>query len=545
MLSCCQQTAPFGVALRSTSPVRSRRLWLISSSSTRGSRCLTGASNTHFPCFGKKCNLPTACLPLLAALTPDGHRMTIVDENVEPIDFDRLAEADIVGLTGMIVQRRRMREILRELKARGIFTVVGGPWVSVQEDYFEGLADVIFVGEAETTWPQFLEEWDQGRHQHRYEQLERTDMTRVPVPRYDLLKTKDYLFGSIQFSRGCPFQCEFCDIIVMFGRKPRLKTSAQVIAELEAMRKQHMPIAFIVDDNLIGNKIAVKKLLRDVAAWQAAEGYPFTFFTEASLNLSEDDELMELMVAANIMVVFIGIESPNEESLRETKKYQNVRKGGTIVDRVRKVQDSGLEVWCGMIVGFDHDDARIFKAQREFMRQTDIMHAMVGMLSAIPKTPLYARLKNEGRLDLEDEQVFGTNVIPLGMTRDELRDGYIGLMRDLYDAEFYFERLENLYLTRRFDFARIRNEYWRRHPWAKWKSQSVDALRAFGLFLRLIKNVPDPELRQIYRRRMTTMLRRRPDPNVLFICVLKCAMHYHLYTMSREMVEQRKLVNTF
>ncbi|HEX7428220.1 MAG TPA: DUF4070 domain-containing protein, partial [Mycobacterium sp.] len=423
--------------------------------------------------------------------------------------------------------------------------VVGGPWVSVQEDYFEGLADVIFVGEAETTWPQFLEEWDQGRHQHRYEQLEPTDMTRVPVPRYDLLKTKDYLFGSIQFTRGCPFQCEFCDIIIMFGRKPRLKTSAQVIAELEAMRKQHMPIAFIVDDNLIGNKIAVKKLLRDVAAWQAAEGYPFTFFTEASLNLSEDDELMELMVAANIVVVFIGIESPNEESLRETKKYQNVRKGGTIVDRVRKVQDSGLEVWCGMIVGFDHDDARIFKAQREFMRQTDIMHAMVGMLSAIPKTPLYARLKNEGRLDLEDEQVFGTNVIPLGMTRDELRDGYIGLMRELYDAEFYFERLENLYLTRRFDFARIRNEYWRRHPWAKWKSQSVDALRAFGLFLRLIKNVPDPELRQIYRRRMTTMLRRRPDPNVLFICVLKCAMHYHLYTMSREMVEQRKLVNTF
>ena len=140
------------------------------------------------PLLGKQCNLPTACLPLLAALTPDGHRMTIVDENVEPIDYDRLAQADIVGLTGMNVQRRRMREILSELKVRGIFTVVGGPWVSVREDYFDDLADVIFVGEAETTWPQFLEEWDQGRHQHRYEQLEQTDMTRVPVPRYDLLK---------------------------------------------------------------------------------------------------------------------------------------------------------------------------------------------------------------------------------------------------------------------------------------------------------------------------------------------------------------------
>jgi radical SAM superfamily enzyme YgiQ (UPF0313 family) len=497
------------------------------------------------PLLGKKCNLPTACLPLIAALTPACHRLSIIDENVEPIDFDRLATVDIVGLTGMSVQRDRMREILRELKSRGVFTVVGGPWVSVQEDYFEGLADAIFVGEAETTWPQFLDEWAQGRHRHRYEQLEPTDMTRVPVPRYDLLKAKDYLFGSIQFSRGCPFQCEFCDIIIMFGRRPRLKTSTQIIAELEAMRKQRVRIAFIVDDNLIGNKIAVKTLLRDIAAWQAAEGYPFTFFTEASLNLAEDDELMQLMDAANIVTVFIGIESPNEESLRETKKYQNVRKGGTIVDRVRKVQDSGIEVWCGMIVGFDHDDARIFKAQHEFVRQTDIMHSMVGMLTAIPKTPLYARLKNEGRLDLDDEQAFGTNVIPLGMSRDDLRNGYVGLMRDLYDPEFYFERFENLFLARRFDWARTRNAYWRRHPWKKWKSQSVDALLATGLFLRLMNNVPDPELRQIYRRRMVTMVRRRPDPNLLFICVIKCAMHYHHYTMSRQMGEQQKLVNTF
>ncbi|BBZ10521.1 B12-binding domain-containing radical SAM protein [Mycobacterium branderi] len=497
------------------------------------------------PLLGKKCNLPTACLPLLAAVTSAGHSVTIVDENVEPLDYDRLARADIVGLTGMIVQRHRMREILRELKARGVFTVVGGPWVSVQEDYFDGLPDVIFVGEAETTWPQFLDEWSHGRHRQRYEQREPTDMTRVPVPRYDLLKIKDYLFGSIQFSRGCPFQCEFCDIILIFGRRPRLKTSAQVIAELEAMRKQHMHIAFVVDDNLIGNKVAVKRLLRDLAAWQAAEGYPFMFFTEASLNLAEDDELMQLMDAANIVTVFIGIESPNEESLRETKKYQNVRKGGTIVDRVRTVQDSGIEVWCGMIVGFDHDDTRIFKAQRELVRQTDIMHAMVGMLAAIPKTPLHTRLKNEGRLDLDDEQTYGTNVIPLGMTRDELRDGYIELMRDLYDPDFYFERLENLYLERRFDWARTRNAYWRRHPWKKFTSQSIDALRAAGLLLRLMRTIPDPRLRRIYRRRMTTMLRRRPDPNLLFICVIKCAMHYHHYTMSRQMAEQRRLVNTF
>jgi radical SAM superfamily enzyme YgiQ (UPF0313 family) len=254
---------------------------------------------------------------------------------------------------------------------------------------------------------------------------------------------------------------------------------------------------------------------------------------------------MELMGAANIQTVFIGIESPNEESLRETKKYQNVRKGGTIVDRVRKVQDSGIEVWCGMIVGFDHDDARIFKSQYEFARQTDIMHTMVGMLSAIPKTPLHARLRTEGRLDLADEQPYGTNVIPLGMTREELRDGYIGLMQDLYDADFYFERLESLFLDREFSWGRARNAYFSQHRWRKWKSQSVDAVLAAGLFLRLMKNIPDAELRRIYRRRMTTMLLRRPDPSLLFICVVKCAMHYHHHTMAQQMSEQRKLVNTF
>ena len=164
-----------------------------------------------------------------------GNIVTIVDENVEPLDFDRLAEADIVALTGMSVQKYRMREILTELKTRGAFTVVGGPWVTVREDYFGDLADVIFVGEAEETWPQFLRDWQEGRHSRRYEQIEKTDMTTLPVPRYDLLKMRHYLFGSVQFSRGCPFQCEFCDIIVTFGRRPRLKTSDQILCELEAL----------------------------------------------------------------------------------------------------------------------------------------------------------------------------------------------------------------------------------------------------------------------------------------------------------------------
>src|SRR5947209_9175081 len=396
------------------------------------------------PLLGKRANLPVAALPLLAALTTREHDVTLVDENVQALDFDRLAQADIVCLTGMSVQRVRMREILTELKARGHFTVVGGPWVSVQEDYFDDLADVIFVGEAEETWPEFLRDWQAGRHRRRYEQAAKTDMTKVPTPRFDLLNMDHYLFGSVQFSRGCPFQCEFCDIIVTFGRRPRLKTSTQILAELEALRAQKIEIAFIVDDNLIGNKKAIKLLLHDLVDYQQANGYPFDFFTEASLDLAEDEELMQLMVQANIISVFVGIESPNEKSLRETKKFQNVRPAGTLVERVHRIQEAGMEVWCGMILGFDNDDATIFDAQRQFLKEARIVNAMIGMLSAIPKTPLHARLAAEGRLDPADENEFGTNVIPAQLTREELRDGYVRVMHDLYEPEAYFERLEDL-----------------------------------------------------------------------------------------------------
>jgi len=430
------------------------------------------------PLLCKKANLPTACLPLLAALTPAEHQVTLIDENVEEIDFDRLARADIVGLTGMNVQRARMREILIELKRRGVFVVIGGPWITVQEDYFDPEPDAIFVGEAEDTWPRFLEDWSRGEHAKRYEQAEKTDMTRVPTPRFDLLKMSNYLSGSLQFSRGCPFQCEFCDIIVTFGRRPRLKTAEQVIRELEAQRRENVEIAFIVDDNLIGNKREIKPVLAEVARWQRDHGYPFTFFTEASLDLAEDPKLMRLMIEANIQVVFIGIESPNEASLRETKKFQNVRPHGTLVERVRRVQDAGLEVWCGMIVGFDNDDTTVFEAQRKFLHEARIVHAMAGMLAAIPKTPLHKRLAEEGRLDPSDDLEYGTNVIPAQMSREELRDGYVQLMSDLYEPEAYFRRIEDLYIDGRFAFGHARAKYWREHRWSWLKGQSKQLARA-------------------------------------------------------------------
>jgi radical SAM superfamily enzyme YgiQ (UPF0313 family) len=498
------------------------------------------------PLVGKRANLPVACLPLLAALTPGGHTVTLIDENVEAIDWERCARADIIGVTGMSVQRFRMKEILGELKRRGCFTVVGGPYVTVQEEYFEGLADVIFIGEAETTWPKFLREWSQGLHQYRYEQLEKSDMSAVPTPRFDLLKTRHYAFGSLQFSRGCPFQCEFCDIIVTFGRRPRIKTGAQVIAELEAMRASGMRVVFVVDDNLIGNKRAIKEVLREVVAWQQRNGYPFVFFTEASIDLADDPELMDLMREANFIAVFIGIESPNEESLRETKKYQNVREGGTLLEKVHRIQAHGMEVWCGMIMGFDHDDATIFDRQIEFVQQARIPFSMSGMLTAIPKTPLHDRLAEEGRLDLSDTPECGTNVIPLLMTREQLRDGFLRVLTSLYDPEAYFERTESLFFDPAFEVGVARSAYWRAHPIKKLIEESRQVLQAIGLFAQLMRSIPEKHLRREYRRRLARFLARRRRPGLTMFYLFHLAMHYHAYSMAQNMATRRTaIVNSY
>lgn len=498
------------------------------------------------PLLGKRANLPVACLPLLAALTPGEHNVTLLDENVTPLDFDRICKADIVGVTGMSVQRFRMMEILQELKRQDVFTVVGGPWITVREDYFGDLADVIFVGEAEDTWPQFLSDWTSGNHKARYEQTQKSDMTKVPVPRYDLLDGNKYVFGSLQISRGCPFQCEFCDIIVTFGRRPRLKTSEQVLAELENMKRAGMEIAFIVDDNLIGNKKGIKPILRDVVRWQKQQGYPFTFFAEASIDLADDEELMEIMIDANIQAVFIGVETPNEESLKETKKFQNLRSGGTIVEKIHRIQGAGMEVWTGMIVGFDNDDTNIFDLQIEFVRQARIVHAMCGMLSAIPKTPLHQRLEAEGRLDTRDVSPYGTNVIPKRMTRDELKAGYQRVMKSINDPVDFFNRSDSLYLDPEFQFERAQRAYWKQNRLKGVTENAKTLVKCAVLYRRLMKLVDESSLKAEYRKRIKQVWKTRKQPSALLIYLLKCAIHYHYLMISKSFEnEESRMVNTF
>ena len=388
-----------------------------------------------------KCTMVTGSLPHLAALTPD-HDVTLLDENVEAIDFDTLSQFDLVGVTGMNVQKDRMREILLELRERKIFTVVGGAYASVDEEFFDGLCDVLFTGEADETWPKFVEQFAAGQsYESFFKQAEPTDMTSLPTPRFDLLKVKRYATGSVQFSRGCPFQCEFCDIIVTFGRRPRLKRPQQVIEELDALRKLGFLGAFIVDDNFIGNKKAAKQLLRAIISWQKQHGYPLRLNTEASVNLADDPELLDLLYQANFRSVFIGIETPRVASLNETKKFQNVA-GDDLDSKLARIQNSGIDISAGFIVGFDNDDESIFEDQFRFIQDNGIVLAMVGMLTAIPKTPLYERLRKDGRLRLHD---FNCNFVPKNMTPERLQSGYWELLRRLYAPEAFLERYFKIY----------------------------------------------------------------------------------------------------
>ena len=408
---------------------------------------------------------------------------------------------------------------------------------------------MIFIGEAEETWPQFLAEWAEGRHRNRYEQAGKTDLAVVPAPRLDLLQMGKYAYGGVQITRGCPFTCEFCDIIVVFGRRPRAKSAAQVIAELEGLVAAGRNNAFIVDDNLIGNKKVIKPILREIIAWQERQGYPLSFATEASIDLAEDEELMQQMVTANIDTVFVGIESPNEAALRETKKVQNLAdRSGTMLEKVHRIQAAGMEVWSGMIVGFDNDDEGVFELQRRFIQEARIVQAMVNILVAIPKTPLYTRLRNEGRLDNSGEMAnFGTistNVIPLRIGRRALCDGYLDLMRDLYTPDAYFSRIDTLYLDGKLRPNLGRDRYLRRRPWRWLKSRVGAALEGVFVFVQLMRLVPDVALRREYRRRLWNTVKRRPQVTLLRLYCIKCALHFHYHQLVRQLVADRVTLAT-
>jgi radical SAM superfamily enzyme YgiQ (UPF0313 family) len=391
------------------------------------------------PFEGKRCAFPPLGLMTVSTLLPPSWERRLVDLNVERLRSSDIEWADMVMVTAMLVQKESLKRVVRRCKALGKRVVVGGPYVSTTlEELAE--ADHIFLGEAETTVPQFVADLAQGTAKRTYQAEEKPPLSITPVADFQLADMKKYSAMCVQYSRGCPFNCEFCDIIEIYGRVPRTKSNQQMLAEFDALRDLGWRgTVFIVDDNFIGNKKNVRRLLPALADWQKRHNYPFLLITEASVNLADDEPLLDSMRDAGFRRVFLGIETPVEESLHEAQKSQN---RGDLLDSVKKIQSYGMEVMGGFIVGFDNDPEDIFERQIKFIRESAIPLAMVGILTALPDTQLWRRLKKEGRL-LSESSGNNTNCelnfVPK-MDPARLIAGYQSIMKTIYKSSEYYQR---------------------------------------------------------------------------------------------------------
>jgi radical SAM superfamily enzyme YgiQ (UPF0313 family) len=389
---------------------------------------------------GKQAAFPPLGLLTVSAMLPAEWEKRLVDLNVEPLTSADIEWADMVFVSAMIVQKESLEEIVGRCKAFGKRVAVGGPYVSTSAEHLPE-ADYIFVGEAEKTLPQFIEDLARGTTRHIYKAAERPLLDATPTPDFSLIDMNRYSAMSVQYSRGCPFQCEFCDIIEIYGRVPRTKSNAQLLIELDALHTAGWRgLVFIVDDNFIGNKRNVRKLLPELIDWSEQHSFPFSFITEASVNLADDEPLLQQMREAGFRRVFLGIETPVEESLKEAQKGQNTKHD--LLDSVKKIQSYGLEVMAGFIVGFDNDPEDIFERQIRFIRESAIPLAMVGLLTALPDTQLWRRLETEGRL-LEESSGNNTdcsmNFVPK-MNPSRLVEGYKTILRNIYSPREYYAR---------------------------------------------------------------------------------------------------------
>jgi radical SAM superfamily enzyme YgiQ (UPF0313 family) len=392
------------------------------------------------PFQGKRSAFPPLGALTVSAMLPKQWEKRLVDLNVQRLKDSDLDWADVVFFSGMIVQGPSMQVGIARAKKRGKRTMVGGPIVSAHDPTIAE-ADHFVEGEAEEMITQIAEDLENGTPKKHYVDKRAVDVTKVPLPDMHLAKLGRYSSMSIQFSRGCPFTCEFCDIIEIYGRRPRTKTPDQVCAELDQLHNLGWRgSVFMVDDNFIGNKKSVKALLPRLVEWMRNHKYPFTLYTEASLNLAEDEEMLAMMREANFTRVFLGIETPVEASLKETTKFQNLRMD--LLESVKLIQSYGMEVMAGFIVGFDNDPADVFDRQIAFIREAAIPLSMVGLLTALPNTQLWRRLQSEGRLlkaSLGNNTLADLNFIPR-MDTQELLDGYRRILQTIYNPREYFQR---------------------------------------------------------------------------------------------------------
>ncbi len=391
----------------------------------------------------KKAAHPPLGLMTVAAMLPAEWQKKLVDLNVSPLKDEDIEWADYVFIGAMVVQRDSSRETIARCHALGTKVVAGGPLFTSEYDEFDEV-DHLVLDEAESTLPPFLADLENGRAEHIYRSPERPDLGQTPVPMWSLIDMDKYSSMNIQYSRGCPFNCEFCNIVTLNGNRPRTKSADQLLTEIESVYASGWRGSlFIVDDNFIGNKKKLKaEVLPAIIEWSKRRKYPFPLFTEVSINLADDDELMRLMAAAGFNRVFVGIESPNEDSLAECNKSTN--RNRDLVAAVKKMQSFGLEVQGGFIVGFDSDPLSIFRSQINFIQNSGIVTAMVGLLTAPRGTRLYDRLREENRLlrdSTGDNTDCSMNFVPK-MNYETLIDGYKHIMKTIYAPREYYARIK-------------------------------------------------------------------------------------------------------
>ena len=467
------------------------------------------------PFEGKRCAFPPLGLLTVSALLPDSWERKLVDLNVRRLKAPDIDWADMVFATAMLVQKDSLKEVVKRCKAKGKRVVLGGPYVTTTiEDLPD--ADHIFLGEAETTLPQFIEDLAQGKPKRSYQAAERPPLSATPLAHFHLADLRRYSAMSVQYSRGCPFSCEFCDIIEIYGRVPRTKSNQQMLAEFDALKALGWRgTVFIVDDNFIGNKKNVRQLLPELARWQKENGYPFSLITESSVNLADDEPLLHNMRDAGFRRVFLGIETPVEESLKEAQKSQN---RGNLLDSVKKIQSYGMEVMAGFIVGFDNDPADIFQRQIDFIRKSAIPLAMVGLLNALPDTQLWKRLEREGRLlgEASGNNTTCTFNFKTRMDPALLIQGYQTIMRTIYSPREYYERALD-------SMRRTTQEFT--------EPQHYDAISALASLTRVLVRLGllDRERREFWRFVTQAMVRHRDR----FAETLRlAAMGYHFRKLS-------------
>jgi len=407
----------------------------------------TGMSDQHQDIMNlssKKGLMTPLNLATLAALTPDDIEVVLWDELVQGRidDSTDLEDYDLVGIstyTRHIPQARKVAQIFRK---RGIPVAVGGPGVSAFPMHCRNFFDILFIGEAELIWPQFIADWKAGGYQDEYRQVTKLDLAISPVPRWDGINVKDYLMGTVQTTRGCPFDCDFCDVIYLYGRRPRYKPIPQVLEEVGTLHRLGIELSiFFCDDNFTGDRRYAKDLLRALIPLNRTFPKPLRFLTQLSIGIAKDDELLELLANANFDSLFIGIESPNKESLKGINKLENYHTD--LLADIKKIQSYGMDIQAGMIVGFDHDTLEIFDEQFEFLQEACIPISSIRVLSAPEGTRLWARLYKEGRIaDISDNDYTLTNIIPKNMTRAELFTGYYDLVKRNRGWKIFSERVK-------------------------------------------------------------------------------------------------------